>query len=255
MASASNEDLNQILEGAPLNEADESDLEAARADREGQRWLLEELMEEAPQPSGPPSKRAISQAAFNLLIFFEVTSKAYYEKKYRHPTWPGGSSGGTIGIGYDVGYATKAMLHADWDPALVATLEPLLGVTGESARALAQSLSAFDAPWTAAIEVHRNRVLPRWTGIVERSLKNTDLLSDDSLGALVSLVYNRGASFTLTGDRFAEMRHIAAHMAEKQFGLIPADLRSMKRLWPDSKGLRDRREREARLFEQGLAQA
>ena len=29
----------------------------------------------------------------------------------------------------------------------------------------------------------------------------------------------------------------------------------MKRLWPEGSGLRDRREREAKLFEQGLAQA
>jgi GH24 family phage-related lysozyme (muramidase) len=68
----------------------------------------------------------------------------------------------------------------------------------------------------------------------------------------VSLVFNRGASFSRPGDRFREMRAIKAHMAGEAFGKIPSELRSMKRLWPDSSGLRRRREDEARLFEEGL---
>lgn len=76
-------------------------------------------------------------------------------------------------------------------------------------------------------------------------------------GVLVSLVYNRGSRMTdspkAPGDR-AEMRAIRDAVAGGQFAVIPAQLRSMQRLWPIGNGLRDRREREAKLFELGLAQ-
>ena len=76
------------------------------------------------------------------------------------------------------------------------------------------------------------------------------------LGVLVSLVYNRGTSMTdpanLPGFR-QEMRDIRDAVAAGRFTEIPAALRAMKRLWPEGNGLRDRREREAKLFEEGLA--
>jgi GH24 family phage-related lysozyme (muramidase) len=76
-------------------------------------------------------------------------------------------------------------------------------------------------------------------------------------GALVSLVYNRGTSMTDSvsnpGNR-KEMRDIRGAVAKGRFSEIPASLRAMKRLWPEPNGLRDRREREAKLFELGLAE-
>lgn len=51
-----------------------------------------------------------------------------------------------------------------------------------------------------------------------------------------------------------EMRDIRDAVAAGRFGDVPAALRSMKRLWPQGNGLRDRREREAKLFEEGLAE-
>jgi Arc/MetJ-type ribon-helix-helix transcriptional regulator len=56
-------------------------------------------------------------------------------------------------------------------------------------------------------------------------------------------------------DRRKEMRDIRDAIAEGRFADIPDALRSMKRLWPEGNGLRDRREREARLFEEGLQTA
>ena len=43
-----------------------------------------------------------------------MTGEQAYTKKYRKPVWPKGQSGVTIGIGYDVGYASKPQLRADW---------------------------------------------------------------------------------------------------------------------------------------------
>jgi GH24 family phage-related lysozyme (muramidase) len=40
-----------------------------------------------------------------------------------------------------------------------------------------------------------------------------------------------------------------------ELGGVPDQLRAMKRLWPDTKGLRRRRDEEAELFEAGLVPA
>jgi hypothetical protein len=240
----------------------EAELEQVRSDREGYEWLHEFLASEGAletvQPGGPPSETPISGPAFDLIVEFEVTGEQTYTKKYRRPVWPKGQSGVTIGIGYDVGYASKPQLRADWGgaipDAMIAALEGAFGVTGAPANAVAKRLQAkVDVPWPAAIEVHREKVLPRWIGLVERNLSNTDRIGADCLGALVSLTYNRGASFGKAGARYREMRNIRSHLTAKNFRDIPDELRSMKRLWPDLKGLQKRREREARLFEQGLA--
>lgn len=207
--------------------------------------------------------RLISQEAEDLIIAEEVSSKAVYEKRYTHPEWPGGRSGVTIGIGYDVGAGVKdrAQLSADWkgqiSDDMIRALEPCIGVQGDAARALLSSVkNRVTVPWGAAIAVFENVDIPRWSATVRRYLPNCDLLSPDSFGALVSLAYNRGASFTKDGDRYREMRAIRDHMAGKRFDRIAAEFRSMKRLWPNQseRGLVARREHEAKLFERGLQQ-
>ena len=201
----------------------------------------------------------ISRRAFDLIVAEEVTSKAAYEKKYSHPEWPGEQSGVTIGIGYDVGYATPARLHSDWSglipDGMISTLEAACGVRGPKAASLAKIMrTSVDVPWDAAIAVFQKMDIPRWEATVRKALPHTDLLSPDSFGALVSLAYNRGASFSQTADRYKEMRAIKAHMASEDFDKIPAEFRAMKRLWPTG-GLAGRREREAKLFKDGLATA
>lgn len=69
-------------------------------------------------------------------------------------------------------------------------------------------------------------------------------------GALLSLVYNRGAS--LEGPRRSEMKKIAVWVKVKNLSKIGAEIRAMKRLWagdPNMKGLLTRRDREAALVE------
>ena len=98
-------------------------------------------------------------------------------------------------------------------------------------------------------------MLFRSSAKVKKALPNTDKLSEDSFGALVSLAYNRGASFSKDGDRYKEMREIKENMANETFDQIPDCFREMKRLWPNMRGLVDRREAEAKLFEAGLENA
>lgn len=199
----------------------------------------------------------ISKAAFDLIVKEEVSSEAVYRKRYTHTEWPGFSSGVTIGIGYDVGYATKERLWKDWSGLIpddmIKALERCCGVRGTSAKGLAAALrKQVTVPWEAAIENFEKVLLPRWVKTVRDKLPNTHLLSPDSLGALASLAYNRGPSFRNSGDRYREMRAIYAHMAAKNFAAIPYEFKSMARLWPGS-GLVSRRHREAELFRRGLA--
>lgn len=198
-----------------------------------------------------------SQAAFDLIVAEEVTSKAVYSKKYRKPEWPGASSGATVGIGYDLGQTPRATIQADWagrvPPAMLKALLAAQGITGEAAKPVAQRMRAVvDIPWETAIAVHEECVIPRWEARLAKALPNTDQLSPDCFGVLLSLIFNRGTSFNMTGDRYREMRAIKAHMASGEFYNIPAELRSMKRLWPTLAGLRRRRDAEAALFEKGL---
>jgi hypothetical protein len=192
-----------------------------------------------------------------MIVEFEVTDQQTYEKLYRQPTWPGGSSGVTVGIGYDVGYATKKQFESDWrgkiSDDMIAALETALGVTGEAARPIAADLrQSVDIPWNSAIAVHSGAVIPRWAGIVDRALANCRIVGPDCFGALVSLTYNRGASYAKPGDRYKEMRAIKLYMAALRFSLIAGEIRAMKRLWPGTPGLQNRRQREASLFEAGL---
>lgn len=198
-----------------------------------------------------------SKAAFDLIVAEEVSSKATYTKKYTRPEWPGEQSGATVGIGYDLGQTDAGIIRADWAGVVPESmLAVMVSASGKTAaagkRATAQIHDLVNIPWDAAIKVHERAVVPRWEADLEKKLPNTDLLSPDSFGALLSLVFNRGFSFNKTDDRYREMRAIKAHMKAKNFDAIPGEFRSMKRLWPNSVGLRKRRDTEAALFEKGL---
>jgi GH24 family phage-related lysozyme (muramidase) len=132
-------------------------------------------------------------------------------------------------------------------------MQRCIGVKGESAHALLpQVKSQIVVDWNTAIAVFLERDVPEWTNAVCTAIPGADKLTPDCLGALVSLAYNRGASFNQPGDRYAEMRQIKAHVMARQLTAVAGDIRSMKRLWPNVPGLAQRREAEARLWEHGL---
>jgi hypothetical protein len=217
--------------------------------------LLAKIGDVVPQGAVPP----ISDKAVDLIVMFEVSSRAAYERRYRHPVWPKGRSGITVGIGYDVGYVRPAVLAADWQGQLpqeqIDTLKVACGVTGDAAQALLPRTSTVDIPFENAMAVFRGATLVQTAALTATALPNANRLHPDSFGALVSLVYNRGASFRLQGERYTEMRQIAEDMAAMQFAQVPGRIRGMKRLWagkPDMAGLVKRREMEATLFEDGL---
>lgn len=203
----------------------------------------------------------ISQAAFDLIVNSEVSSRAIYERDYRRPERPGGQSGITVGIGYDCGYSAATIIRNDWSgkipDAMVDVLCSVAGLKGAVAQDRLPSVrQKVDVPWGAALDVFGNVSIPKYLRACH-ALPNFDELSPDCKGVLLSLVYNRGASFSQAGSRYAEMRNIRALMATRRFAGIPSELRKMKRLWitPSVRGVAIRREQEARLFERGLSAA
>ncbi len=233
------------------------ELLAGGNDREGR---MAESATRAITPHIKPSTTPVSDNAAKMIILFEVTSQTVYEKKYRHPVVPAAESGVTIGVGYDLGYVQPDWLAQDWgdylDAATVKRLTAACGLTKTKAKAALPKVKDIDVPWATAEKQFKEVLLPRYVAETENALLNTKELSPDSLGALVSLVYNRGPSFKKTGDRYTEMHQIGAHMENEAFTGIPQELLDMRRLWqnnPDTKGLVTRRELEAALFKQGLA--
>lgn len=142
---------------------------------------------------------------------------------------------------------------------MIAALMPCCGVTGRAAQALVSQLrrtGLIDVPFDVAKQQFNEIKLPKFERLTARALPNTDKLHPDCFGALVSLTFNRGASYSVPASkdpqgRYREMRAIRAAMAAENFHLIPAHFRDMKRLWPGS-GLAGRRDNEAKLFERGL---
>jgi hypothetical protein len=200
----------------------------------------------------------IAQRAVDFIVRQEVTSPAYYERHYRKPEWPGGASGITIACGYDLGYATATKVQNDWahlvSADMLAVMMSCCGVKGNAARALLPKVKdKIDIPWSAALEVFQNRDIPQWTAVVQKTVPNTTKVSALCLGMLVATAYNRGAAgFTAGGDRYRELRAIRADMAASSFTHVASEFRSMTRLWPNMRGLRDRYTETAKLWEEGL---
>ena len=249
---------NDFLESIAELERDADAQLLTRRERDADQFGLDEALLEAVGPV--LSRRMIAQPAIDMIVASEVTSKAHYEQKLQSPIWPEGRSGVTIGIGYDVGTVDEQTMTADWagvlDDATLSRLAKTCTITGPSAASFIRALADIRVPFDGAMRVFLARSLPLFVGQTERALPNTALLGPECLGALTSLVYNRGAPFQRPGDRYREMRAIRDHMADKAFKLIPGELRTMKRIWqgdPNSAGLLLRREAEAALFERGLA--
>ena len=201
----------------------------------------------------------ISPQARELVVIQEIGSRAAYDRKYKHPEWPGAQSGVTIGIGYDIGQSGLEDFTRSWQDKLPADaferLAQTVGVIGPAARPLPRTLQDIEVPWDAAEEVFTNFTAPKYARLVLRHLANAPDLHPHAFGALFSLVYNRGASFGNPGDRYREMRNIRGHMHERKFDLVPEEFRAMKRLWQGQSlaGLLKRRDLEAALFVQGLS--
>lgn len=196
----------------------------------------------------------ITPRALELILEGEIGSIANY---IPHPIWPGGNSGITIGVGYDLGWHSLDELDQAWgaelDEVTISGLGKCCGIRGINAQRFLPSVRTVKIPWDSAERVFRFSTLPLYETMTQQAFPGWENLPPETYGALVALVYNRGASTSGVGRE--EMGVIRRHIGEGRFERIPNLIRSMSRLWlgsPDYPGMKTRRDAEADLAMEGL---
>ncbi|MEK6245256.1 MAG: hypothetical protein AABM33_12255 [Pseudomonadota bacterium] len=195
----------------------------------------------------------LSPKALRLILEFEGLNQP--------GKWPGGDSGITIGIGYDLGYVTVDQFESDWgerlQPGVRARLTDAVGLRAVRAKHRAPQLKDIRIRRAPAEEVFVQRTIPLYTVRTAQAFPGFEALPLDVQGALVSLVYNRGASMVDDSpeDRRREMRAVRDAVAAGDLEKIADQLLAMKRLWVGKglAGLLTRREAEAALVESASA--
>lgn len=204
-------------------------------------------------PSSAQWSLEVSRKGLAQLVRFEVSSEAHYERKLQAPYWPGGASGVTVRIGYDLGTHSAKGIATDFAPhvsdAHVKRLQSAAGKRGTSARRLAARLRSdgIRISLDVANKVFQGASLPSYAQKTRQTYPGVHRLPADAQAMLLSLVYNRGTK--LSGASRREMRAIAPLVKRKDLAGIADQIVAMKRLWDEDElpGLHRRRDREARL--------
>lgn len=199
-----------------------------------------------------PPKPDLSPAGLQLIYDFEVGGgEKYYNRFLIHPEWPGAASGVTIGVGYDLGYNSAAVIRQDWAASDdVDQLATAAGITGSRARAILSAYRAISIQWDDADAVFQGVILARFYALTARVYPGLRELRPNAQAALLSLVFNRGSS--LVGSNRREMRSIQPLVTKKDYAGIASQIRGMERIWRGTSvgsGLIRRREAEAKLVE------
>jgi len=198
----------------------------------------------------------ISQKAIDLIIASEGCDLS--------PNWPGGESGVTYGYGYDLGYNSKDTIKKDWgglvSKEVLDFMLSVSGLKGQPAKAQVTELTKrYRISNPAAQTVLKTVSIPKFTALALRTYPGLDKLNPDTIGAIVSLVFNRGASFGTEGkpswESRREMRELAPLITSGDYAGIADKIESMKRLWQGKQmgGLIVRRENEANLINESIA--
>ncbi|MBI5473732.1 MAG: hypothetical protein HY961_15445, partial [Ignavibacteriae bacterium] len=145
--------------------------------------------------------------------------------------WPGGFSGITIGIGYDLGYVTVDQFESDWGSYIsrlnIDKLRVAVGLRGMRAKNKAEEFVGTRIRRVDAEQVFTLKTLPLFAFRANQAFPCFDKLPEKAQGALVSLVYNRGTSMVDRPgeDRRKEMRAIRDAVVQGDLSEIAAQLR------------------------------
>lgn len=224
--------------------------------------LLDKLRP-APVPA-PPATPAlhnltVSEKTVEKIIEWECSDRRTYEKTLSHPTWPGGNSGVTIGIGYDVGYYTKETIAHDWAGLLsdsdIARLQSVSGLKGSAAKAALGQVRDIDVTWEKALKVFHLVSVPKYARSTAKAYPGINRLPPDAQGMLLSITYNRGVPDPEQPARFQELFEIKRLLGQslvlpELVDAIAAQVVKSKRLWVGKglDGLLGRRDEEARII-------
>ena len=166
------------------------------------------------------------------------------------------SSGITIGYGYDLGQVKGDQFAKDWKGVLPTghfqRLRTVLGLKGILARQAATGMRDIVIRKEDALPV-LSRTLLRYEAMTLKAFPGLEAYSADVQGAVLSLVYNRGAGMG-TGhplDGRQEMRDLQAAIARKASrDELASIFEGMAAIWQDmgADGLIARRFEEAALI-------
>lgn len=179
--------------------------------------------------------RLVSQKGIDFLLDNEVSSSSAqhsaYDRLYQRPEWPGGESGITIAVGYDLGF--ESTFESDWEPILdeqdYQDLKAVCGLSGDAARRRLKEVRHIMISWHHAYRVFDQNQLPREYIKTARMFPGLQNLSLNAQSALLSLEYNRGTS--LVGPSRTEMRTIRDMVPKVDYPGIAEQLRKMTRIW------------------------
>ncbi len=212
-----------------------------------------------------PKKCVVETYTLEGLAGFLIVSKESFqfilekEGYSKYPYVPAGASGVTIGYGYDLGQQSVLQVRQDLAQLYAQSdIEILIGAVGrqgDQARSILSSVRHISISEENSIAL-AVRMKKRYAQLVIDAYPGVMDLHPHCQGALLSLVVNRGNSFTRPNtDSRLEMKQINDDLLNRIPEKIPSRLRSMKRLWEGKVGLGGlitRREDEAKLFERGL---
>ena len=213
----------------------------------------------SPRPAGtvPAGGLTLSKDGVEFIVQEETGGRPYYESRLCRPTWPGGASGVTWGVGYDGGYNSAPGIERDWQPVTdhgeLSLLKGTAGVKGERAKYEASRIrNAVWVTWGEASDTFTRSTLPRFAELTRTTFPGCEKLPPDAQAVLVSLVFNRGSS--MAGESRREMRAIREAIASGHPERVPGQILAMKRLWLGKglDGLLRRREREAARFKAAI---
>lgn len=225
---------------------------------------LWDFLHKQPQPFAPLDTNGVAFIALE-----ETGGLAYYQKVTRFPHYPGGDSGITLGVGYDLRFHSEDEFYSDWSDYLAKTtiqeLSKDIGKQGSAARAEALKTQGIEVPFYAAWQVFVRKTLPGFYKKTLVAYPSIGALPGLCASVLVSLVYNRGPA--LSGKNREEMANIRRILdqaeqarqqgksaAELKQLLLPVadELLEMKKYWPVTSGLVKRRQLEANIWRDSL---
>lgn len=129
----------------------------------------------------------------------------------------------------------------------------MCGLKGEKVKGMLRGeILQVRIPYNAAYEVFVKCSVPRYYAMTKTIYPTMEALNEDTQGALVSMIYNRGAS--LSGDSRVEMKAIVDLVAKQDYEGIAEEIEKSKRLWESKNldGLVIRREAEADLIRESI---
>jgi GH24 family phage-related lysozyme (muramidase) len=198
-------------------------------------------------------KKSYLEYDWSSVINFESGGESYYNNFLKKVTWPGGASGLTIGIGADLGYMSKEEFEKYFSnfftPQANSKLKATIGLKGDIAKSKLSTTKGIELNWENAMNAFIHWTLPKFWKLTNTLWPGLDKLEESAQIALVSLVFNRGAS--TKGSSRIEMINIKPLVLKKDYKGIAKEIRSMKRLWvgKNMEGLLKRREAEAKMVE------